>query len=99
MADAAAAGGTGGHGGGGVTAFGGFASFLAHAASSCSASDQVKSDVIFVLMELLQCCLAVAALDYRPCGAGSLQVRFPIFSVHLGHALWPNKRAFFNTCS
>ncbi|CAM9350518.1 unnamed protein product, partial [Sphacelaria rigidula] len=49
-----------------TTAFSEFAAFLAHAASSSSLSDQVKSDVVFVAMELLQCCLTAGASEYDP---------------------------------
>lgn len=42
--------------------FGGFASFLAAHAVSSSCPDHVKSDVIYVAMELLDCC-ATAGVD------------------------------------
>lgn len=57
-------------GAGSVLPFRGFASFLAAHAVSVSSPDHVKSDVIFVAMELLDCCLAVAADQSR----GLLQV-------------------------
>lgn len=46
--------------GGGGDAFRGFASFLAAHAVSVSCADDIRSDVIYVAMEVLDCCTAAA---------------------------------------
>lgn len=48
-------------GGGCPTPLSEFSSFLASHAASASSPDHIKSDVVYVAMELLDCCLAVGS--------------------------------------